>query len=300
MLYNRLKLMRRTSLLAMLLAVCAWTAVTVSSHARPAASPAQSDSAQFPASAWRAIAHGKPADAEALAKARPSDDPAAVAILGHLAATRGRYDEAVAVLEPAVAKAPLSDAALELAFVQQQLGRSSVATDLLTALFQQGMNASDSASLLRAARAAHALGRARDANGLYRSASAGGSSPAIDTAWGLLFLEKNKPSEAVKSFQQAIASDPDWAPAHVGLARTLAEEDPPAAAAAATRALAIDPHLADAELLLAQLDLDNSEYDWRGSASIACWPTTRPSSMRARWPPRSSTCARGVPRSTRR
>jgi tetratricopeptide (TPR) repeat protein len=236
----------------------------VSSHARPAASLAQADSAQFPASAWRAIAHGKPADAEALAKARPLDDPAAIAVLGHLAATRGRYDEAVAMLGPVVAKAPLSDAALELALLHQQLGRLSVATELLEALFRQGMDASDSASWLRAGRAAHALGRARDANALYRSASAGGSSPAIDTAWGLLFLEKDNRPEALKSFQQAIASDPAWAPAHVGLARTLAEEDPPAAAAAATRALAIDPNLADAELLLAQLDLDNSEYDSAG------------------------------------
>ena len=54
---------------------------------------------------------------------------------------------------------------------------------------------------------------------------------------------------------------PEWAPAHAGLARTLAEDDPPAAAAAATRALEIDPHSADAELLLAHLDLDNTRWD---------------------------------------
>jgi tetratricopeptide (TPR) repeat protein len=38
----------------------------------------------------------------------------------------------------------------------------------------------------------------------------------------------------------------------------LSEEDPPAAAAAAERAIAIDPQLADAHLLLAELDLDNT------------------------------------------
>ncbi|HSS69882.1 MAG TPA: hypothetical protein VLQ46_04425 [Casimicrobiaceae bacterium] len=40
----------------------------------------------FPASAWRALAHGKPSEAEALARARPADDPAAVAVLAHMTA----------------------------------------------------------------------------------------------------------------------------------------------------------------------------------------------------------------------
>lgn len=164
------------------------------------------------------------------------------------------------MLEPAAAKAPLSDAALELAFLQQQLGRTSTAAQLLTVLFRQGADASDPVALLRAGRAAQALGLAREANSLYRSALAGGSDPSIDTAWGVLFLEKYKRQEAVKSFQQAIASDADWAPAHAGLARALAQDDPPAAATSALRALAIDPNLADAELLLAQLELDNTEY----------------------------------------
>ena len=76
-----------------------------------------------------------------------------------------------------------------------------------------------------------------------------------------MFLETYQPPEALKSFQQALAADPEWAPALVGLARTLSDEDPPAAAEAAAKALAIDPKLADAHLLLAQLDLDNTRYD---------------------------------------
>ena len=65
----------------------------------------------------------------------------------------------------------------------------------------------------------------------------------------------------MKSFQQVLAQDDRWAPAHAALGRALSEDDPPAAAAAAKRALEIDPHLADAELLLADLDLDNTHYD---------------------------------------
>jgi tetratricopeptide (TPR) repeat protein len=259
-LYNAVRAMRGTPLFATLLAVCAWTAVTVPSHAQQAASPSHTSSLAFPASAWRAIAHGKPADAESLAKARPTGDPDAAAVLGHLAAARGRYEEAIATLQPAAAGARISDAALELALLEQRLGRSAEATRLLTALFQDGGGSGEPRSLLRAGRAAQALGRAHEANAFYRSASASGRDPAVDTTWGLLFLEKYNYPEAVKSFQQALGTDADWAPAHAGMARALAEDDPPAAAAAAARALAIDPNLADAELLLAQLDLDNTEY----------------------------------------
>ena len=213
----------------------------------------------FPANAWRALAHGKPAEAESLARARPADDPAAAAILARLAIEKGRYEDAIGILRPVVSRQPLSDAALELALLLQALGRGNEATPLLNVLYRASAN--DQASLTRAARAAAAIGDARNANALFRAASGSGSNPALDTAWGLLFFEKYNYPEAVKSFQQALAADDEWAPAHAGLARTLAEDDPPAAAAEATRALEIDPHLADAELLLAQLDLDNTRWE---------------------------------------
>ena len=260
MLYNPLKLMRRLSLVVALLVVCGWTAVTVSSHVQQAGSSAASEPRSFPASAWRAIAHGKTADAEAMARARPQGDADAAAILGFLAVRRGQFDEGLKLLEPAAAREPLGEAALQLGLLQQVLGRSANATETLTPIFREGADGSDQMSVLRAGRAAHALGRAREANSLYRSASAGGSNPTVDTAWGMLFLEKYNTPEAVKSFQQALEADPEWAPAHAGLARALAEDNPPAAGTAAGRALAIDPNLAEAELLLAQLDLDNTQY----------------------------------------
>src|SRR5688572_13164955 len=164
------------------------------------------------------------------------------------------------MLRPAAQRAPLSDAALELGLLQKRLGNNQAASQLLMVLFRQSEN--DAASLLRAGRAAAALaGRAREANSLFRSAAAFGPDPAIETAWGMLFLQTHNRAEAVKSFQNALAQDPTWAPAHAGLGRALSEDDPPAAAAAAARALEIDPLLADADLLLAELDLDNTRYD---------------------------------------
>src|SRR4051812_46813249 len=109
--------MRPAVVLALSLSV--WTAVTLPSHGQQQkTSPAQ----PFPASAWAAIAHGKPAEASALARSRPAEDPAAIAVLAHIAVDKGRYDEALATLQPAARRAPSSDAALELALLQRRLG----------------------------------------------------------------------------------------------------------------------------------------------------------------------------------
>src|SRR6185436_16353099 len=131
-----------------------------------------------------------------------------------------------------------------------------------------GSSSSDSGALYRAGRAAHALNRARDANSLFRDAERAGGSPAvIETAWGRLFLEKYNSPEALKSFQAALEADPQWAPALAGIGRVLENEDPPKAADAANKALAIDPDLADPHLLLAALHLDD-DRDAQARAEI--------------------------------
>ena len=127
--------MRHTVLrpaVVLILSLCVWTAVTERSHGQ------QSSGATiaFPASAWRAIAHGKAAEAETLARARPADDPAAAAVLAHLAIDKGRYDDAIAMLRPAANRQPNGDAALELALLLQMLGRGNEAVPLLNVLYR--------------------------------------------------------------------------------------------------------------------------------------------------------------------
>jgi tetratricopeptide (TPR) repeat protein len=242
---------------AFLLYVCAWATFPPAYADQQAPAEPQS----FAAATRRAIAHGRPADAEALAKQKPATDGAAAGVLGQLAAMRGRYEEAIALLEPAAVKEPGSEAALQLGLIEQQLGRAQQATRHLTDVLEQGASGRDIEGVFRAARAAQALGRPRDANSLFKAAAAGSADPAVDTAWGLLFLEKYNKPEALRSLQDALKLDPEWAPALAGLGRVLADENPPAAAASARKALEIDKDLADAHLLLAELDLNNSKHD---------------------------------------
>jgi tetratricopeptide (TPR) repeat protein len=244
---------RRLALLALLSIAVMQTSSVNGAQNAPANEP-------FPRAARRAIAHGHPADAEALAKARPANDPAAAAVLGRLAIMRGAYDEAVKILEPAATADPRSDAALELGLLHQRLGHREQATRLLTRVMQQGSARSDEEALFRAGRAAQALKQPYEANALYRSASRG-SDPAVHTAWGTLWLDTHAPAEALRSFKDALQADAEWAPAYLGVGLTLADENPPAAAEAANKAIEIDPKLSDAHLLLAQLDLDNARFD---------------------------------------
>jgi tetratricopeptide (TPR) repeat protein len=235
----------------------------------------------FARQAAAAIAHGKRDEAERMARARGASDPAAAVVLALLDAARGKYREAQAALEPIAAREPAGEAALELALIYRTVGRSGDAQPLLLSVYRQGATSSDAAALLRAGRAAHALNRPREANNFFRDAGrAGADSAAVETAWGRLFLEKYNGPEALKSFQAAMESDPQWAPAYAGLARVMEDEDPPKAAEAAEKAIAIDPQLADAHLLLAGLHLD-SDRDAEARAELDTILAFNPSQLEA-------------------
>jgi tetratricopeptide (TPR) repeat protein len=243
-------------LVVILLCVCATTA----SSSFGSYQGTSQTSGSFLQGARRAIAHGRLEEAETLARARPAGDGEAAAILARLALRRGQYDEARKLLEPAAATDPAGEAALELGLLHQWFGRREAAEPLLNRVLRQGARGQDAEGLFRSARAARALDRPHDANALFRAAAAAGTDAAIETAWGEMLLEKHQFGEALKSFRAALQGDDGWAPAHAGLAWTLSNENPPAAAEAAGRALAIDKDLAEAHLLLAALELDNTRY----------------------------------------
>ena len=185
-------------------------------------------------------------------------------MLARLAADRGEFDAAAALAAPASAAAPTGNAALEWGLILFQQGKKAEARRVLAPVAAGSRSVSTADGLLRVARAGRALGQVRTANALFREAVAVAAKDAVliaaaNTAWGELFLDtrdRDSVANAVASFRAALAADGEWAPAHAGLASALANENPPAAAAAARRAIEIDPALVDAHLFLAGKALD--------------------------------------------
>lgn len=206
--------------------------------------------------ATRAFIEGRYADVDTLTGKLDANDPNVVALKARAAGARGRYAEAESALLAVALRAPSSEAALELGLLQHLLGRVEAAATLTRVAALAGATR-NAAELARAGRALQALGRFKDANAAFRDATAAApGSAAIQTAWGDLFLEKYNKAEAVKSYQAALEADPRWAPALVGGARALEDDNPPQAAALVKRALEINPSSVDALVFLASQAAD--------------------------------------------
>jgi len=235
---------RRASLLIVALVFFALPTSGTAQAPRRASSPLQS--------ATRALIEGRYDEVDALADKLDARDPNVVALKARAAIERGRYAQAEAMLRPVAARVPTSEAALELGLLQKMLGRPD-ATALLNKVAAIADRSNDPTEIARGARALRALGDFHAANGAYRDAASGApNDPAINTAWGDLFREKFQNAEALKSYQIALQADAAWVPAIMGSARTIADENPPQAAALTTRALEINPSSVDAHLFVAE------------------------------------------------
>ena len=244
---------------AVLGAVVAFAPVPESA-AQAAATP--SDAQAFHQRATRALARGDRDAAEALAAGRAPSDPAGEALRARLLLDRGRYEEAEALLAPVARAAPGSAAGLELGRLLVTLGRADEAAPFLEAVIINGMNGPDGLAQYRAGLAERAAGGFQRANALLRSAARLlPDDPAVQTAWGDLFLEKYQNADAAQSYQDALALDDEWAPALYGMARVLENENPPSARGAAEAALTIDPEHAAAHLFIAGLELGDRNRD---------------------------------------
>jgi len=211
--------------------------------------------------ATRALVEGRFDEADAIADKLDVRDPSVAAIKARSAIARGRYAQAEALLRPVVARAPASEAALELGLLQHMLGRPD-ATPILERVAAQADSSRDPLELARAGRALRALGRFKEANAAYRDASTDApGDPSIQTGWGELFLEKYNRPEALRSFQMALQADPRWPPALVGSARALSDDNPPQAVSLAKRALELNPSSVDAHIFLAEEATDAGHHD---------------------------------------
>jgi tetratricopeptide (TPR) repeat protein len=201
--------------------------------------------------AVRALIEGRFDEIDMVTAKLDQADPDLIAVKARAAIARGRYDQAEAMLRPAVPLAPTSEAALELGLLLQMLGRPD-ATMILERVALLAERSPDPTEIARGARAERALGRLKEANAAYQLATSRAPTDAsINTGWGELFLQTEQNSEALKSFQAALEADPRWTPAFLGAARALADDDPPQAVAVAKKALDINPSSVDAYVLLA-------------------------------------------------
>ncbi len=199
--------------------------------------------------AWRS---GRLDDVEKLAQAFPSDETLAV-LHARAIAARGEYARAEALLQPKAAANPGGDAALETGLLQLILGRKTEARRSLQLVLTNDPRAPTARDFLRAARAARALGQFDDAQAYFRDAIALAPADAlVNTEWGDLFVEKYNNKDAARSFEEALKSDPEYGPALLGMARALADSNPPQAMAFAQRALKLNPVDPGAHLFLVE------------------------------------------------
>lgn len=77
--------------------------------------------------------------------------------------------------------------------------------------------------------------------------------------WGRLFLERFQPADAARLFQEALKIDPKSAGAMLGLALVAADGFESQAVELAHKALECDPHLLEAQELLARLALEDND-----------------------------------------
>jgi tetratricopeptide (TPR) repeat protein len=259
-------------------AVVAVLATTFSSSS--AQSSAVQSATQARAVAERALVAGRYDEVDRLTATSGTDD-VLTALRARALIARGEYAAAEKILSPVAAAAPGGDAALELGLLQWYLGRRSEARRAMQLILMAELRTATARDYARAGRASRALGQFQEANGYYREAIALSPSDAVvDTEWGELFLEKHQWGEAAKSFQAALKNRPDYPPAHLGLARALVEENPPAAERAAQRALELNPSYVAAHLFLAELAVMEDKKD-DARAAIAKAQGINPNSLEA-------------------
>jgi tetratricopeptide (TPR) repeat protein len=160
--------------------------VAVAQVRRPQSPPA---APQTPAQAARkALVAGHYDEVIALTS-KEQFDPTLVALHARALIERGKYKEAEDLLTPVAQRQPESDAALELGLLLKMLSRAE-GTQILTRVADAADTATRAIDLARSARALRALGRFNEANAAYRdAATAAPRDPAIQTAWGEMFIE---------------------------------------------------------------------------------------------------------------
>lgn len=198
-----------------------------------------------------------------LAAMYPSSDAIrlARARLDHLV---GNYESALARLAEIDRFSEVRTAALyEQASVLDDLGRRAESEALYQELirgFQSlDINGDD---MVYSARAMWALDYFQDANDVFkllRDERPRNAEAFI--AWGDLLADKYNEPEAIDSYEDALAIDPNLPEAHVRIARLLVDDNPERSLAELEQAMSVNPRLIEGFLLLAEQEIDSERLD---------------------------------------
>jgi tetratricopeptide (TPR) repeat protein len=263
--------------------VCRWSQVVAIVGVAGMSLPARAQRGAGPpgvlAQIRTALGHGDVTSARRLAaNAAGADHEFGLALVEIFA---GQDEAARARLTPLATASPLGDAALELGLLDLRRGRRAEADRRLQALSAVRTFATPD-DYLRLARAAIGVREFLLANDAFQRV-ADVARADIQTAWGDMFLVRHRNGDAAVSYGEAIAADPEWVRAHVGLARALMDENGDAAEASLESARKIaadhpDVLLLTAELALAQKDpvaaraaLDRLQASSSGRIEEAAW-----------------------------
>lgn len=261
-----------------LLAISLLLTVSAATRTTQAQSSAQRGNTPYDAALY-SLNTGKYDDVERLL--RDDKNPRAIALEARALEARGRYQDAEKLLAPSAAAEPGSDAALELGTLDLTLGRRMDGRSLLSRLVAT-VRPATAADYLRIALADEALGSFADANDSFRNANRlAADDPIVNAAWGDMFRNKGEASDAQKSYQVALKGDPSNVQALVGMARLLYDTNPPQAAAAAARALKVNPSYVPAHVFVAEMAMDDRRRD-DARASIKAALDVNPNSLEAR------------------
>ncbi len=195
---------------------------------------------------------------------------------------KGEYAKAEPLLQPFATEKPTGDAALELGLLQQYLGRRGEARRTLQLLLLNECQLRRGARLRTGGAGGAGAGPVRGRElALSRGGTARAERRGDRDARGAICSSRNTTGRRRReSYQAALKADPDYQPAHLGMARAVADDNPPAATKYVQRALELNPNDAAAHLFLAELAIDNDKKN-EARAAIDKAQAINPNSLEA-------------------
>jgi tetratricopeptide (TPR) repeat protein len=180
----------------------------------------------------------------------------------------GNYERAIEHVDQALvggSLAPLNVAVMhEKAVLLRSTGRADEATTLYDTIVDGFLAGTivESESIPYVAESMWATDYVADANDVFRFAvEANPRDPDIQVRWGDMLSAKYQRPEALASYEDALALDPNHPDANLGLARLLADENVESSEARLDAALAANPNLPEAHLLVARQRITAEQYD---------------------------------------